>query len=279
VFNKNYSNLASLHSNLLDYKNKMEKILSDVEKTKQEMLNEIATKENYIKNTLEYMENIKKDALKISEEIKDLKEQLSKNFDKISEIKDVKTDIYKKVEEVKVTAEEIARISARIEAIYKNIEKRFEISKNIEAQIPKLMENLTNLAKEVDKSKVEILNRITREDLDTRLDGVENRIKDMINSYQSDIGKEILKLDKKISSIKPEDVSLKIQTSFGELEKKIENKINELNSLLSKRLEDIGKPEEQIKQLLEKIVLLEARTAALEKIVKQTTSITPLVLE
>lgn len=243
-----------------------------------------------------------------------LQEELKKfdTFDKASNLKD---DLEKKLEEFKFVESEVKRLSTRIEMVYENIDKRLDKVKDIEKKIPGVLDAVDNISKENDKNKIEILSRAKKSDIDDLrkfveevTDGLARYSRDSMNKITKELESMRKDNDAKLSDMsKPKDSQAvqqlqkelstvrqligaqdngevanrisQLEESMKENELRIDSLIKDINEKVASITVPESPLEEDVKEIMERMVFLDTRLAAIEKIMQDTSGAQPIILE
>lgn len=247
-------------------------------------------------------------------------------------------EVESKIERFKIIEDELRRLSSRMEMLYTNMDKRIENAAQAEKKIPEILDSMTNLRKELDKQRLEILDRVKRDDIKNlsrsveqnaiRASGeLEKRYRELLRkTAESDVVKKkdlenfassiYKELGNKTDLAQTKDLVKKSDLQFfykttKDLEGKysaIDNKLKQLKTdellqliqILKKDLDErMGKLQEKedslvdevvrhtevgidemdyrIQSLLDKIIYLETRMVAIEKMLEE--SRLPIIIE
>ncbi len=215
-----------------------------------------------------------------------------KKFDTFEKASTLKDDLEKKFEEFKFVESEIKRLSGRIEMVYENIDRRLDKVKELERKVPEVLESVEKLAKENDRNKIEILDRVKKDDVYAVKKFVEDTANEL-NKYSKEnitkIMKELEGNKRDLSNIKQllgsQDTG-RISDRISQLEdliKQHESKIDSKIKGLDEKIRSIELPEspmeEEVKEIVERMILLETRLAAIERLLQESSSIQPVILE
>lgn len=241
--------------------------------------------------------------------------------------------------------EETRRLSSKIETIYQNINKELEKVRSTEKKTAQTSEYLSQLAKEVDKNKIDILNRIRKEDLDKVVSSLQRELNERlpdvktgqkrneetkmlvesifkrIEEVQKGIDREFGEIRKSLKQSSYEDLRRNIQEMYKRntenqiimnkkieeiktrnptevLEKRIDilnskindvqqafqSKIDGIKDTVEKRISTLFIPsssldDEQIAEIINKLIFLEAKISAVEKDMMDVPRSIPIIIE
>lgn len=248
-------------------------------------------------------------------------ENSSKKFESLDKFYSLSKDIENNISRFKFVEEEMKGLSSNMQTMHSNVEERLGVVKQLESRMRELSETTAKLSKDIDKNKLDIIDRVKKDDVKSLIP--KDPISDM-NRYanslktevQSSLQKELKNkidvvqtkdfvkkgdlqfiykvmkeldgkyaaLDKKVKQVHTEDVFKLIEV----LKKDVDDKINSIaekeDSLVDesvKRTEyGIDEMEYRIQDLLDKIVYLETRLAAVEKLMENVSmQPQPLIIE
>jgi hypothetical protein len=195
-----------------------------------------------------FLEEFKKNKGKIVEienKISSLENSIKKfeNLEKVSLGKEIEDNVRK----IKFVEEMAKELSERVGSIYNKIDKRLEKVKNVDKDFYEIKRSISNLKGEIDRNRKEILKGWKREDFEkisSRIDEIEVKAQGLLGK-----GKE-------------------------EFQKLMEEKIKEV---AGEKTEVKSIPE--FSGLLDRIISLESRIGALERVIQDKSGAKPIVLE
>lgn len=92
-----------------------------------------------------------------------------KKFESFEKLSSLSKDIEEKIERFKFIEGEMKRLSSRVEMMYQNIDERLDRVKDIERRVPELSDMIAKSNKDMDKIRIDMMDRITKEELSKRL--------------------------------------------------------------------------------------------------------------
>lgn len=289
----------------------LEKILAEVQRKKEiPNLDEIKNmREEWlmISGRIDSIEEVIKE---ISEMVQKLKAGLDK-FETLEKISLLSKEIEEKTERFKFIEEEMRRLSSRIETIYDSIDKRLDKMRDLGERLQELTETVSKLSREIDKNKIEILDK-TKEEISERVvsiekikstlekkiaESLENRLKrinvDEINRILTDITMKIAMIGKKVEKLEISQAKQKEEVSIQQFRNPLEdinlriNKLDENLKEMTKKIESLKTMRElqpsidqQIGELVNKIIFLESRLLGIERTIQETSrALVPIIIE
>lgn len=241
-----------------------------------------------------------------------------KKFESLERITLLNKDIEDKIERFKFIENDTKRLSSKVEMMYDDIQKKLMVMGNLERNISKLNETVSSVTKELNKNKIDISNKVNvdyaknfekkleeisvemrnklgefnnktqaTDDLfakmNERVNLVENRYRNLVESMKKTEVKQ-----------KPEDLQ-KILVSLSGHESRLSEVSNQVSNIqqriysfekdVQQKVIELKTPnivDEQISELLNKIVFLESRLGAVESLMQKTqevSKIQPVILE
>jgi chromosome segregation ATPase len=208
----------------------------------------------------------------------------------------------RKIDELKSVEAEVRRLSGKMEGVYENIDKRLESVKGSEKRLPEIADMIHKLEREIDENRVLILGRVKKEDIDGLRKTLENvtasvaamkassegagqtmakvnsigKMVDEIDARLKAMQAKYANLESSLSSIKPEDAGTKINDlvsqKFDGLKKDLELKALEAKDVVSVM-------NFQMSQIANRIVSIESRLSAIEKLAEESLEERPIILE
>lgn len=212
--------------------------------------------------------NIRVDSLErvIRELITNLQnmENSMKKFENIEKMTSLGSDIEEKIERFKFVEEEMKRLSTRTEMIYDSIDKKLEKIRSVEKRTEEMNEVLERVRKDVDANKLLTLDRVKKEDLKN----LYKMMDDLRKKTKFDDLKKFLSA---------------METRISLMEENSRKEIQDLISSAHSQVEDLGSTpnvvDSQITELLNKIIFIETRIGAVEKLMEEPSKINPVILE
>lgn len=168
-----------------------------------------------------------------------------KNFESIENITSLSKNVEEKLERFKFIEDEMRRLSSRIEMIYQNIDNELEKIRITEKKTTQISESVSELAGEVDRNRVDVLSGVRRDELDKLKSSFEERIAFLEGNYKKDVDSVLSLLRAQVSELKsPANIF-----------------------------------DAQISELVNRLVSLESRLAAIERIIQEPSKVQPVVIE
>jgi chromosome segregation ATPase len=245
-------------------------------------------------------------------------ENSMKKFESLEKITFLGKDIENKIEKFKFIEEEMKRLSSKVELMYGDIEKRLMVMSGLERNVPKLNERISSLQKEFDKARIDIGNKVGNDSIkvlegriDERSNEIRNRLIDFNNRIQS-TESMLAKTNEKVNAVDNNYRNaiqgmkkVEVKQSPQELKQVVEilknndsrisgicnqidnaqNRISNLQSVVQRQFAEIkttSNADEQVNELLNKIVFLESRLGAVESLMFKKQEISkaqPIILE
>jgi len=221
-------------------------------------------------------------------------ETAAKRFEGFEKLSALQNDVDKKLRQFRFMQDEIKRLSNRIEMMYDNLDKRLARIRTTEREVVAVTETLSDMKKDIDYMKFEMKNYANKGDVRKLLKGgagerrvFEKTIDDVmiLKEKMSVLDNAVRKLGalsirgEVKEPLSPEIVSA-IEGLTGRVSK-IDRALYELQSLLGKApvkglLPDY---ENRMKDVVDKLVLLEARLTALESVFRTAAKHQAIFLE
>ena len=254
-FNQRHQGLDELHSSTLALK---------------DMINDKLYNVNFFsKQAMTFFEKIVRD-------LKKAKGDFDANIDQklneaVNEVRNLHESTTGEIDKITSMAEDVAKQAARVEIFYDSVNERMDKYKKMEMDMSKSLENVSDLISEMDKVKAD--NNEARKKF--------NEMTTDVSHYESEIGKRVIEIEKRLDELRPENISIDMESAMGRLEDRLDEKVKDVKQSLYKKLSEIQKPimDMQIKQIIEKVMELETRMGALEIMLRQNATISPIVLE
>jgi len=206
-------------------------------------------------------------------------ERSMKKFESLERVSLLSKDIEDKIERFKFIEDETRRLSSRVELIYDTIDRRLEKIKDIERGFPELAETVSKLSQEIDKNKIEVLEK-TKQEISDRTEGLRS------------FSKQAESLERKMKELKAgeinrilTDVTTKIaviESKLSLMETDYRKKIEEFASAAREKIVEVKAPsflDEQIKELVNRIVFLESRLMGIESMMREKREALPIIIE
>lgn len=257
------------------------------ESPSQEILDELKLNKREIISTNARIDSLEMVARELMNDIQNVKNSV-KRFESFEKVSILSKEIEEKIERFKFIEDEMRRLSSRVELIYDSIDKRLDKIRDLEKRVPELTETVSKLSKEMDKNRIEILDK-TREEISRRIASVE-RVK---SSLEREISKSLEEKFKTIEKRKAEevnriltDITMKIaviESRIASIETNYEKKIDEFRSAVREKLVEIrAQPsllDDQVKEIVNKIVFLESRLMGIESMMREKREALPIIIE
>ncbi len=233
-------------------------------------------------------------------------ENSAKKFEGFEKLTMLNKNVDKKMQDFKIVEEEVKRLSNHVEMMYENLDRRLSKVKEAEERIDGLKKDLEGVKDVIDKTRVDIMSRVKKEDLDKRLQEIVGSIKANTQPFIE----SARKIGNRIQSL--EDVQTKTFKQMGELQKEtsaiatrprekparveipkgieniddiymslsdIESRTADMERKIANIEEPSGLIEAQTMELIDRFVFLESRLAAIEASMRRTASNQPIILE
>ncbi len=299
-------NLRSLVDNLLARRNEMQMKLDGLEKSM--ILLQSGGVTGVTESVTRDIENNKRDLVILNSRLdslervaKDLSENALKidssvkKFESFERASALSKELESRLEEFKFIEGEIRRLSGRIEMVYDNIDKRLDKVKNVEKKFPEVLDAIAELEKDIDKNRLDVLERAKKDDLEEIRRKFELKILD-IDKRVPDTSSTIASLARKVDENrimvldrpkKDEVLSMIGKVSkgseLGRIKEELRAESEELVQNLRMEKADLETSltglSTQISELLNRLVMLESRIGSLERMVRDTRAIQPIILE
>jgi archaellum component FlaC len=245
-------------------------------------------------------------------------ENSMKKFESLERITLLNKDIEDKIERFKFIEDDTKRLSSKVEMIYGDIQKKLMVMGSLERNISRLNENVSSVTKELNKNKIDIANKVSSESIR----GLEKKFEEMSNDIKNKIGgfsakaqvtdDLFVKINERVNLVenryrnlvenmkktevkqKPEDLQriLGSLTSHESRLSQVSSQVSNIHQRISSFEKDVQQKvielktpnivDEQISELLNKIVFLESRLGAVESLMQKTQDVSrvqPVILE
>jgi chromosome segregation ATPase len=245
-------------------------------------------------------------------------ENSMKKFESLERVTLLSKDIENKIEKFKFIEEEMKRLSSKIELMYGDIERRLTIMGNLERNVSKLNERFSSLTKEFDKSRIDIANKVGNDlirgmekKLEEKSNEMRNRLGEFNNKIQftdsmlAKINERINVVDNNYRNAAQNVKKVEAKQSPQELKQVVEilknhesrlsgfynqinntqNRISNLQSTVQQKVAEMkitSDADEQVNELLNKIIFLESRLGAIESLMIKSQEVSkaqPVILE
>ncbi len=201
-------------------------------------------------------------------------------------------EIESKIERFKLIEDELRRLSSRMEMMYTNMDKRLDAATQAEKKLPEIFDSINNIKKELDKNKIEILDRVSKEDFNRQLKEVmqSTNLKDVakksdlqvVYKMKSDLDNKINDINRKMGQVKVDEILKLLQIVKEDVDTKIKSLEQGEGSVLNETIKKvewgIDEMDYRFQDLLDKFTYLETRMSALEKMIMNV-RMQPIILE
>jgi len=295
--------IAGLEEKIVLLNEKIKEALS------QKFVDEIKSNKRDIMASTVRIESAERVIKEINVEIQELQKRVGR-FEGFEKLTLLNKEVEEKLERFKFIEDQTSRLSTRVEAIYDDMNKNFAGFKNMEKRIEGIIQNMNNIDKDLEKLKIDMklsgnaaaLNEIVRtlNDLQDKVSRLNKEVpaifvekseiknvvygmRDRVNSLDN----RMREINQIMGNVKPEDVQ-KVMQTFSKIEdlvkrvEIIERKVEEVKETtpdITEAIPPASYLDEEISELLGKLVYLESRIAAIEKTVSERPSMQPIILE
>jgi len=225
----------------------------------------------------------------LSVQVNELDSQLKKigSFEKMSLLSKQVED---KIERFKFIEDELRRLSSRMEMLYSSIDQRMEKLNSFDAEMKKNTKNVLALADEVDKNRVGLLAAVKKDELSDALNRRTEELNKKMDANISNMTAELESTKQKLKKFSDALAEGNIQAKLSEIESKLRmvedtnmRAVEDLSRMLDSKIAEVHEPtavfETQMGELLNRMVFLESRLAAIESKMQKLISVQPIVLE
>lgn len=148
------------------------------ESLSQKFLDEIKINKRDIMTTNVRVESVEKVLRELTNDTHDLGKTVKK-FENFERLTLLNKEVEEKLQRFKFIEDETSRLSSRMEMMYNDLDKRLEVIRSIEKNFGKVSEAVAGLMKEVDRNRIEMNQRLKKEDLQNAVKGLEQRNNEM----------------------------------------------------------------------------------------------------
>ena len=225
----------------------------------------------------------------LSVQVNELDSQLKKigSFEKMSLLSKQVED---KIERFKFIEDELRRLSSRMEMLYSSIDQRMEKLNSFDAEMKKNTKNVLALADEVDKNRVGLLAAVKKDELSDALNRRTEELNKKMDANISNMTAELESTKQKLKKFSDALAEGNIQAKLSEIESKLRmvedtnmRAVEDLSRMLDSKIAEVHEPtavfETQMGELLDRMIFLESRLAAVESKMQKLISAQPIVLE
>jgi chromosome segregation ATPase len=267
------------------------------------VLDEIKNNRKDIIGTGSKIESLEKIISDLNRDLQGVRGSIDK-FESLEKATLLSKDIENKIERFKFIEEEMRRVSSKVEMIYDSIDKRLEKVKIADTKIDELSRVLDATRKEIDQNKVQLLERVKKEDMGglyKKLNDIENKMKPelvmkMFEEFRNNVNHELMerarreevkniydRLSNIEAKIKPElvdkmaqDFKSHINQQMSEIEDKYAKEFDHVRVLVEGAGSDLNS---QFNEIVEKIIFLETKLDTLERFLQENAPPQPIILE
>jgi DNA repair exonuclease SbcCD ATPase subunit len=245
------------------------------------ILDEIKTNRKDLIDTGLRVDSLERVTRELVSNVQKLESSLKK-LENLERVSLLSKDIEEKIERFKFIEGEMRRLSSKVEMMYESIDKRLDVVRNVEREFPKLSETISKLAKDIDKNKIDIIDRVKKVDMDKKLIESEDRLTTIVNHQITKRMEELRRdLEPKIRLTKAEETQKMLDEVNSRIDR-IEEELKHTRSFVSMKVEELKSPsmiDQQMNELLEKIIFLESRLTAIERTLEETARVHPIIIE
>lgn len=261
--------------------------------TSQKFVDEVKSMKREIMSNGFRLDSMEKISKELTNEFQDLQKGV-KGFENVNNVLDLSKNIEEKINNMKTLETQTNNLSSRLDSIFGQMEK-FRGEQNLQPQISEINKKIYEMEKIVssvkptnldsNKTHVSVINekidRLNKEVPQLIVDS--GQLNDKINSLMqrmSTIDSRIGNLYQLSKEGKPLEVKTddkRFSQVFSQLSS-IEDKIINLEKSIKPAV-DTEMYDEQIEELLGKLIFLESRMGAIEKSLHETTTVSPIILE
>ncbi|MBS3055283.1 MAG: hypothetical protein J4452_02200 [Candidatus Aenigmarchaeota archaeon] len=294
--------MAGLEEKILLLNQKIKEAIS------QRFVDEIKSHKRDIMANVIRVESAERVIKELSAEMQELQKAVRK-FEGFEKLTLLNRQVEDKLERFKFIEDQTARLSSRIEVMYDDVNKNFSGFKNMEKRLGDTMQNVNRLMAEKTQSNLQSVgdlrnslnqtvkvvsevedkvNRLNREVPaifveKSEIKNVVYGMRDKVNALDA----RTKELNQLLGSMKPENVQKFGETlnKIGDLSQRIANLEEKMDELklttpdIAEMVPQSGYLDEQISELLGKLVFMESRIAAIEQSVSDRPGMQPIILE
>lgn len=221
-------------------------------------------------------------------------ETSAKRFEGFEKLSALQSDVDEKLRQFRFVQSEIKRLSNRVEMMYDDLDKRFAKIRTTEREVNALTEALSDLKKDIEYMKFGMKKYVEKENVDKMLSAVKGRgeVFDKMVDNVKVLKEKMDVLDdavRKISSISIRGEARELPPEFvaalkelTERISKIEYSLKEVRTFVSKlppAEAGFTEYETRMGDIVDKLVFLESRMAALESVFQTSSKSQALILE
>jgi chromosome segregation ATPase len=278
---------------------------------KEEFTDEIKNNRRDLVLTAARLDSVERIIKNLNDNLREV-EKSAKKFEGFEKLSMLNKNVDEKMESFKMVEQEVKRLSNHVETMYETLDRRLSKVKGAESKIGDLKKDLESVKDVVDKTRVDVMSMVRKDDLDKKLDEAvstaksaeelsdevkekfDNRIQSL-EDVQTKIFKQLDNLRKSISGMPKEKVkTIKVESPRGmgkvddiymalsDSEKRIrdiETRIVNMERNLANFQEPSAVVEAQTNELIDRFVFLESRLAAIEASMRSTANKQPIILE
>ena len=204
------------------------------ESLSQKFLDEIKINKRDIMTTNVRVESVEKVLREVTNDMHEIGKTVKK-FENFERLTLLNKEIEEKLQRFKFIEDETSRLSSRMELLYNDLDKRLEVIRSIERNFGKVSDAVSNLMKEVDKNRIEMNQRMKKEDVQNMIKGLEqhnteiekmfgefeNRIRMITKSQIGQVKNEMEGIKNSISGLNPQDASKLMEAMSQDIYKNI----------------------------------------------------------
>lgn len=244
---------------------------------------------------IEQFKFLESEIRRLSSKVEMIYENIDKRMDDVRKLEkfipEIKNSIASLTQEIDKNRVDILTRVKREE--FKDLERKIEEFRKFEKSIPEIKNWISSMKQEIEKEKLDSKDRVRKADLDIVAGNV-NRIHEEINKKLSEMETKQKYFVESIKNVSPEKQlneireiiktqEVKLSGISSEIEK-FDSKMKSLRNDIMGRVSEVQAPvspmlDSQIAALLDRLIFLESRIAAIEKLVQDTIKIQPIVLE
>ncbi|MBI4010604.1 MAG: hypothetical protein HY361_05510 [Candidatus Aenigmarchaeota archaeon] len=208
-----------------------EKLIEEIQNNKKDIflaLSRFDSVENVIRN--------------MTADLQELQAKLGK-FESFEKLTLLGREIESKIERFKLIEDELRRLSSRMEMLYTNMDKRLDAVSKTEKKIPEILDSVTNFKKELDKQRIEILDRVKKDEMKGLDKILENNASKMSEEMEKKYSKTSGEIESKYNNLlkKASDVDVVGRKELENIKNDLNGRIANLKSELQKNNEKLSK--------------------------------------
>jgi uncharacterized protein YoxC len=223
------------------------------------------------------IESVERVVKELTNELNELNKTVKK-FENFERLTILNKDVEEKLQRLKFIEDQTSRLSSRIEIIYDDLNSRFSGIGNMGNDVKRVSEIVANLNKEIGKNKIEVEQRVKKEDFDQKFNEMQKKMsengnflkKEEVYGRLSTSDRKITEIEKLIVNARPVNVD-EIKAGLDGMNKQmadINGKVVRLNKEVADIIVDKGKSGGTFDTLVQRINTIEGRIGNLYQITK-----------